>query len=71
MREQQVFTRPSVNGTGPDARCAHSSALCGNLFVFGGWNGRQMLNDMYVLYLGLFSYFLLLILLLFVDIIFI
>ena len=31
-------------------RAAHSCELIGNkLYVFGGWNGKKALNDMYVL----------------------
>ena len=31
-------------------RAAHSCELIGNhLFVFGGWNGKKALNDMYMM----------------------
>lgn len=31
-------------------RAAHSCDKCGNyLYIFGGWNGKQALNDLYLL----------------------
>jgi len=44
------WQRPSVTGPSPSARCAHttSSVGSGKLFVFGGWNGTRMLNDLQV-----------------------
>jgi hypothetical protein len=41
--------------TGPSARCAHSASMVGNgnVFVYGGWDGNQMLNDLHVLHTGM------------------
>lgn len=48
------WARPAISGTAPDARCAHSSASSGKIFFFGGWNGRHMLNDLHILYPGIY-----------------
>eukprot|EP01116_Phalansterium_solitarium_P017788 TRINITY_DN4474_c0_g1_i1.p1 TRINITY_DN4474_c0_g1~~TRINITY_DN4474_c0_g1_i1.p1 ORF type:complete len:348 (-),score=91.09 TRINITY_DN4474_c0_g1_i1:466-1509(-) len=46
-----VWSRPTVNGVPPSARCAHTTtSCCGKLFVFGGWNGSRMLNDLHVVH---------------------
>ena len=43
----------SHTDSGPGARAAHSCDLIGNnLYVFGGWNGKKALNDLYVLNLA-------------------
>ncbi len=49
------WNRPSATGTSPPARCAHSTVVCGSgkIVVFGGWNGSRMLNDLFILYLGI------------------
>lgn len=53
MVRETSWTRPASNGTMPDARCAHTTVESyGKLFIFGGWNGRSMLNDLHVLYPG-------------------
>jgi len=46
------WIRPSVTGPSPFARCAHTTDICGNgkLFVFGGWSGTRMLNDLQIFY---------------------
>jgi hypothetical protein len=52
------WTRPSASGPAPSARCAHTTTACciengsGKLFVFGGWNGTRMLNDLQIFYTG-------------------
>ena len=46
------WTRPSIIGAAPSARCAHSASYCGKLFILGGWDGQQMLSDCYVLHPG-------------------
>jgi len=46
------WNRPSVSGPAPSARCAQATTSCdnGKLFIFGGWNGTRMLNDLQVLH---------------------
>lgn len=49
-----MWSQPEFNSDGPvegpGPRAAHSCDLIGNkLYVFGGWNGKQALNDLYVL----------------------
>jgi N-acetylneuraminic acid mutarotase len=44
------WLRPAVNGESPCARSAHTTELCGKLFVYGGWDGSQMLGDLYVIH---------------------
>lgn len=57
MRES--WSRPSVAGACPSARCAHAADVVDTrLFVFGGWDGRTILNDLYVLDTGSFFFFL-------------
>eukprot|EP01117_Protostelium_nocturnum_P008108 TRINITY_DN288_c0_g1_i4.p1 TRINITY_DN288_c0_g1~~TRINITY_DN288_c0_g1_i4.p1 ORF type:complete len:489 (+),score=129.23 TRINITY_DN288_c0_g1_i4:54-1469(+) len=47
------WMRPNVTGNLPSARCAHAtSSNSSSLFVFGGWNGQKMLNDLYILEQG-------------------
>lgn len=48
------WLRPSVSGPPPTARCAHATDACGvgKLFIFGGWNGSKMLNDLFVFHSG-------------------
>jgi hypothetical protein len=59
-----AWLRPSVTGSAPSARCAHSTVATGSrLIVFGGyasskegppclqvdsWNGTRMLNDLHM-----------------------
>jgi leucine-zipper-like transcriptional regulator 1 len=39
-----------TEGPPPEARANHCSAVLGRkLFIFGGWNGQQRLNDVHVL----------------------
>lgn len=42
---------PSIKGQPPDARAAHSADVIGGnkIYVFGGWNGKKAMNDLYVL----------------------
>ena len=51
--DTMVWDRPSVAGSVPSGRTAHSSAVHGKkLFVFGGMNMSGALNDLYVLNTG-------------------
>src|SRR5689334_6328567 len=34
-----AWTRPSVTGPAPSARCVHSTTVVGNIYVFGGYDG--------------------------------
>ena len=49
-----VWRRVETQGTPPQQRANHSSAVleyngkC-ELFIFGGWNGRERLNDIFIL----------------------
>ena len=46
------WRRVETNGEIPQQRANHSSAFLeetGELFVFGGWNGRERLNDIHIL----------------------
>ena len=44
------WNRPSAPGQGPCPRCAHTTNYYKNkLYVFGGWNGSRMVNDLYIL----------------------
>eukprot|EP01114_Cavostelium_apophysatum_P020580 TRINITY_DN6940_c0_g1_i1.p1 TRINITY_DN6940_c0_g1~~TRINITY_DN6940_c0_g1_i1.p1 ORF type:complete len:531 (-),score=115.10 TRINITY_DN6940_c0_g1_i1:20-1612(-) len=46
-----AWYRPSVTGPAPAARYAHAAAFeNGKLFVWGGWNGTRMLNDLQIFY---------------------
>lgn len=50
-----MWIRPSVSGgPAPSARCAHTTATCDNskLYIYGGWNGQKMLNDLFIFYYG-------------------
>ncbi len=52
-----AWTRPSVQGPAPSARCAQTTTSVDNqkvLFIFGGWNGNKMLNDLQVFHFGMF-----------------
>lgn len=45
-----AWTRPCSSGPSPGPRCAHTTEwCCGRFYVFGGWSGQQMLNDVYTL----------------------
>lgn len=47
------WNRPSAPGQGPCPRCAHTTNYYKNkLYVFGGWNGSRMINDLYILNVG-------------------
>jgi N-acetylneuraminic acid mutarotase len=43
-----AWSRPSVIGPAPSARCAHSTVMIVKIFIFGGWNGSRMLNDLHI-----------------------
>jgi len=43
-----AWARPSVIGPAPSARCAHSTVMIAKIFIFGGWNGSRMLNDLHI-----------------------
>eukprot|EP00002_Diphylleia_rotans_P014307 TRINITY_DN2788_c0_g2_i3.p1 TRINITY_DN2788_c0_g2~~TRINITY_DN2788_c0_g2_i3.p1 ORF type:complete len:560 (-),score=132.18 TRINITY_DN2788_c0_g2_i3:419-2098(-) len=43
-----MWQRASSHGAAPSARCAHASVVSNNMFVFGGWNGSAMLDDLHV-----------------------
>lgn len=44
------WTAPKIHGCIPQKRSAHSASLYnGTLYVFGGWNGKRELNDVYAL----------------------
>ncbi|RLN86341.1 hypothetical protein BBJ28_00007462 [Nothophytophthora sp. Chile5] len=50
--DELTWRRVNTSGATPAARANHSSALVGDgerLLVFGGWDGRQRLNDVHVL----------------------
>lgn len=43
-----------VRGNPPSARYSHSATLIGgNVFVFGGFDGRQPLNDLFIFNVGM------------------
>ncbi|VVA91789.1 unnamed protein product [Arabis nemorensis] len=47
---KQIWTQPMINGTPPPPRDSHSCTTVGdNLFVFGGTDGINPLNDLYIL----------------------
>lgn len=47
---KQIWTQPMINGTSPPPRDSHSCTTVGdNLFVFGGTDGINPLNDLYIL----------------------
>mmetsp|Transcript_3499 Transcript_3499/g.5699 ORF Transcript_3499/g.5699 Transcript_3499/m.5699 type:complete len:529 (-) Transcript_3499:56-1642(-) len=47
-----MWSRPSIAGLAPSSRCAHTftpiDSSAQQIYVFGGWNGTRMLNDMFV-----------------------
>lgn len=46
------WSRPSVSGVTPMSRCAHTLTTgdaADHVIVFGGWSGKSMLADMYLL----------------------
>ena len=48
-REMAWFT-PVPQNDPPSCRAAHScDKVSNNLYIFGGWNGKKALNDLYVL----------------------
>ena len=50
-----AWTRPSVQGPSPTARCAQTTTSVDGqkvLFIFGGWNGNKMLNDLHAFHFG-------------------
>lgn len=47
---KQIWTQPMINGTPPPPRDSHSCTTVGdNLFVFGGTDGINPLNDLHIL----------------------
>jgi N-acetylneuraminic acid mutarotase len=47
---RHMWSQVKSKNEGPGTRAAHSCDLLGNnLYVFGGWNGKKALNDLYVL----------------------
>ena len=41
----------------PGSRAAHSCEMINNkLYIFGGWNGKKALNDLYILNLDTFQW---------------
>lgn len=50
--ESLTWRRVETQGTIPQQRANHSSAILeetGELFIFGGWNGTERLNDIHIL----------------------
>lgn len=50
--ESFTWRRVETTGTIPQQRANHSSAILeetGELFIFGGWNGTERLNDIHIL----------------------
>ncbi|CAB9509976.1 zipper-like transcriptional regulator 1 [Seminavis robusta] len=50
--ESLTWRRVETNGAVPQQRANHSSAILedtGELFIFGGWNGTERLNDIHIL----------------------
>lgn len=47
---EKCWTRPATSGPSPEARCAHTAVCSGKIFIFGGWDGRQMMHDLYIFY---------------------
>ncbi|EPT31033.1 kelch repeat protein, putative [Toxoplasma gondii ME49] len=44
------WSRPNPSGTSPGPRAAHSCDVIGTkMFIFGGWNGKFALNDLFIL----------------------
>src|SRR5271163_4722675 len=44
-----VWDRPNASGSFPSTRCAHTLVVIArNLYVFGGFDGSKMLNDLYI-----------------------
>jgi hypothetical protein len=50
-----TWSRPVTTGTVPGPRAGHTiSAVGSKLFVFGGGDGNQYLNDLHILDTGLY-----------------
>ena len=50
VRLLPFWHRPLTTGKSPSPRCSHSSFFYKNrLYLWGGWNGRRMLSELYVL----------------------
>ncbi|KAH3761133.1 galactose oxidase [Pelomyxa schiedti] len=48
-----AWTRPSCSGVGPGPRCGHTINVCGGmLWMFAGFNGSQLLNEVTTLRLA-------------------
>jgi hypothetical protein len=53
-----TWSIPSIQGTQPPARYAHTATLMGNkLIVFGGFNGRSYLDDLNILDTSMYCLF--------------
>ena len=47
---KQRWSEPAIKGSPPTPRDSHSCTVVGdNLFVFGGTDGTNMLNDLHIL----------------------
>jgi len=48
--KSKVWRTVRPTGTAPQQRANHSSAVISHeLFIFGGWNGKERLNDLFIL----------------------
>lgn len=57
-KEIYSWSRVLAKGNAPGPISAHSATYCmGKLYIFGGWNGSQMVNELYCFNPGiLFSF---------------
>jgi hypothetical protein len=46
-----IWFHPTIAGDSPEPRAAHSTDLINEnkLYLFGGWNGKKAMNDLYVI----------------------
>ncbi|XP_053992752.1 rab9 effector protein with kelch motifs-like [Hylaeus volcanicus] len=46
-----IWSNPNIAGDSPEPRAAHSTNLINEnkVYLFGGWNGKKALNDLYVI----------------------
>lgn len=52
-----IWLTPHITGTAPSKRSGHTATLCGNrLFIIGGYNGKDILNDLGILHLSTWSW---------------